>query len=226
MFDRLYYAMLTDPAAVPRVIAGILGELAQGRGDIRAVRHPLGFICLPLERTGSRGVCVHVWSERLTSANPTTSWTHAHSWDLISFLLYGTLRNELIVVTDARDGATHRVFEVDTRPERDEVRRTPRLVRRRRGTSELHRLGEVYTLPAGVFHETVAFGEVATVALGRGHPGTVDLTLGHIDTPTHRITRPLCDRDETVRAAAVVVDLLANVPQPGHGEHQCQQSRR
>jgi hypothetical protein len=228
MFDTLYHAMRdeTAEAAVPRTIAGMLGDLAQGRGEIWAVRHPLGFICFPLERISTRGVCVHVWSEQLTSAEPTTSWTHAHSWDLTSFLLYGTLRNELIAVTDVHDGATHRVFEVSTRPEGDEMRRTPRLVRRQIGTSELHRTGEVYTLPAGVFHETVTYGEVATVALGCGRPGALDLTLGAIDTPTHRIIRRLCDRDETAHAAAVVAERLMNVPQPRHGEHQCQQPRR
>jgi hypothetical protein len=227
MFDTLYHAMFDDAveAAVPRVIAGMVVDLAQGRGDIRAVRHPLGFVCLPLERTGDRGVCVHVWSDRLTSANPTTSWTHAHSWDLISFVLYGTLRNELVNVTDTLDGATHRVFEVGTRAEYDEIRRTPRLVRRWIGPSELHHPGRVYTLPAGVFHETVAHGEVATIALGRGRPGAVDLTLGSIDMRTHRITRRLCDPDETAHAAAVVADRLADVPRPRHREYQCEQSR-
>lgn len=77
--------------------------------------------CLPLERTGEHGVCVHIWSDRLVSALPTTSTTHAHSWDLLSFVLHGRLRNEEITVTDAPEAPTNRVFEIDSRGEVDEV---------------------------------------------------------------------------------------------------------
>lgn len=229
-YDTLHRAMLEDPAdrAIPRWIAEVLFDVADGRGDIAAVRHPLGFICFPLERTGERGICVHVWSDRLTHARPTTSKTHAHSWDLLSFVLYGSLRNELVGVTDADDRPTHRVFEVGTRPDGDEIRRTPRLVRRHPRASELHRRGEVYSLPAGVFHESKPQGETATVALGRGHPGAVDLTLGAIDTETHRVRRQLCDREETAFAAALVarqVAELADVPEQRHREDRCEHCR-
>src|SRR5262249_7574612 len=149
---------------------------------------------------------------QLISEEPTTSKTHAHSWDLTSFVLYGMLGNELVGVTDVRDRATHRVFEVNTRAGYDEIRRTSRLVRRWPGRSEAHCTGGVYTLPAGVFHETVAEGDVATVALGRGRPGAVDLTLGTIGTETHRITRRLCGPEETAHAAALVAERLADVP--------------
>jgi hypothetical protein len=227
MFDRLFHAMRHGDAvaAVPPILAGILGDIARGHGGIRAVRHPLGFICLPLERTGVQGVCVHVWSDRLTSAEPTTSATHAHSWDLTSFVLYGMLGNELVGVTDVQDRATHRVFEVSTRAGYDEIRRTSRLVRRWIGRSESHHPGVVYTLPAGVFHETAAEGDVATVALGRGSPGAVDLTLGSVDTRTHRIIRRLCDPEETAHTAALVAERLANVPRQRHREQLWERSR-
>lgn len=219
--------MLDDPADrdIQRWIADVLGELADGRGDIAAVRHPLGFVCFPLERTGEQGICVHVWSDQLTHAQPTTSKTHAHSWDLISFVLYGSLRNELVGITEAADRPTHRVFEVGSRADGDEIRRTSRLVRRHTQVSELHHRGDVYTLPAGVFHESMPQGETATVALGRGHPGAVDLALGAIDTQTHRVRRQLCDREETAYAAALVAEHLADVPEPRHREDRCEQRR-
>ena len=228
MFDMLATVMRTDSAGsvVPGRVAHLLDELATGRGRVTGVRHPLGFVCLPLERSGECGVCVHVWSDRLVTARPTTTWTHAHSWDLTSLVLAGMLRNDLIGVTDAPEPPTHRVFEIRTGPDGDEVRATPRLVRRYTRASELYHRGEVYTLPAGVFHESAPQGEVVTVAIGEGHPGAVDLALGDVDTPTHRVGRQSCDRDETAFAAAVALDLLAAVPQPRHREDRCEHCGR
>jgi hypothetical protein len=221
MYETIYRAVTSGAAerAVPPWTLDVLGEVAQGRGGIRAVRHPLGFLCLPLERTGERGICVHVWSDRLTHAEPTTSATHAHSWDLVSYVLYGTLRNELIAVTDEPRAPTHRVCEIGSDAEGDEIRQTPRLVRRETRASEVHHQGDVYALPAGVFHETVPEGETATIALGSGRPGAVDLSLGAVHTETHRIRRELCDRDETASVAGMVVERL--VGQPRSREDPC-----
>src|SRR5205085_7589519 len=174
---------------VPRWAAHVLTDVAAGRSGVLGVRHPLGFVCLPLERTDDQGVCVHIRSDRLAHSENTTSATHAHSWDLMSYVLFGCLRNELVSVADARQEPTHRVFEVTTDRDADEIRRTPRLVRSRTSSSELLSGGDVYALPAGVFHETVPRGEAATVALGHGRPGATDLTLGAVDTVTHRTRR-------------------------------------
>ena len=175
------------------------------------MRHPLGFVCIPVDRTGDQGVCVHVWSDSLPSARPTTSTMHAHSWDLISYVLYGSVGNELLNVTDAPDNSAYRVFEVRSGGDVDEVRETPRLVRCEISAAELNRQGDTYTLPAGVFHTTAVHGEAATVALGSGRPGTMDLSLGGIDTRTHQVERQRCGRDETASAARVVTERLASI---------------
>jgi hypothetical protein len=214
MYDMINRAVLDDTAGkvVPRWAADALSDVTSGRSHLLAIRHPLGFLCLPLERTGTRGVCVHLWTDRLPQATSTTSTTHSHSWDLVSFVLYGALYNELARVTDTRERPTHRVFAVDSGPDGDVIRWTDRLVHREHGSQELYHGGEVYSLPAGVFHCTNAMGEVATVALGSGHPGAVDLVLGAFDTPTHGVRRQLCSRDETVLAATMVAGRLTKVP--------------
>jgi hypothetical protein len=211
-YDSFRRAILDGTAgqAAPRWASGVLGEITRGRRNVAAMRHPLGFVCIPVDRSGEQGVCVHVWSDGLPSARPTTSAVHAHSWDLVSYVLYGSLRNELVDVTDAPDDPAYRVFEVHSGGDVDEVRETPRLVRCEVGTAELIRQGDTYTLPAGVFHATAVQGEAATVALGSGRPGTMDLSLGGIDTRTHRVGRHRCDRDETTSAARVVTERLAS----------------
>ncbi|MGH3915638.1 MAG: hypothetical protein ACRDTC_19860 [Pseudonocardiaceae bacterium] len=154
----------TAEQAAPGWVLNVLCEIAQDRRDVTAIRHPLGFVCIPVERTGDQGVCVHVWSDSLPSASPTTSMIHAHSWDLISHVLYGSVRNELIDVTDAPDNPTYRIFEVHSCADIDEVRETPRLVRCQVTAAELNRQGDTYSLPAGNFHATMVHGEAATWA--------------------------------------------------------------
>ena len=88
------------------VLSGGLSGEHSGAPGVTAVRHPLGFVCLPLERDGGDGVCIHVWSDTLAHAESTTSQIHCHSWDLVSHVLYGQVRNVHVRVTDAGPDAT------------------------------------------------------------------------------------------------------------------------
>ncbi|MCT9930556.1 hypothetical protein N5079_10045 [Planotetraspora sp. A-T 1434] len=196
---------------------GVLGDIALGRSDVAAVRHPLGFLCLPLERSGESGVCVHIWSAALRHARSTTSQVHCHSWDLVSHVLYGQVRNVHAVVTDVAEGATHRVFEVASAPDGDVIRPTGRTVRYATGRVELFGPGETYTLGAGSFHSSVIpeDGEAATVALGRSRPGRGDLSLGPLTTRLHHIRRERCDARETARAAELARRNLWTSNTPG-----------
>jgi hypothetical protein len=197
----------TAADTVPRWARRVLGDIAEGRLPVSAVKHPLGFLCLPLERSGDLGVCLHIWSPELELVEATTSGVHCHSWELVSFVLYGSVRNTRAQVADTPpagpDGATHRLFEVVSRGEVDELRATGRTVRYSPGDTSTHGTGEVYTLPAGVFHSTNIEGgpEAATVALGRVRADGDDLSLGPLDTPSHRMRRVRCDPDETARVA-------------------------
>jgi hypothetical protein len=212
-YDSLHQAILNGTAsqAIPRWASGILTEVAQNHTNIASVRHPLGFMCLPVERTREAGICVHIWSDSLPHASPTTSTMHAHSWDLISYVLYGSVRNEVINVTDAPDEAEYRVFKVRSGEDVDEMRETPRLVRCELKAAELSHRDDIYSVNAGVFHRTVVQDEAATVALGSSRQGTMDLSLGGINSKTHRVWRQRCDREETAYAARMVTERLARI---------------
>ncbi|WP_433442156.1 hypothetical protein [Nonomuraea sp. CA-141351] len=183
---------------------------ALSAGDLTAVRHPLGFVCLPLERDGGEGVCVHLWSDSLAHAESTTSQIHCHSWDLVSHVLYGQVRNVHVVVTDTGADATHRVFEVVSGADGDRISPTGRTVRHATGLVEVFGPGDTYTLAAGRFHSSVVpeGGEAATIALGRGRPGSRDLSLGPLGGGPHHVARQPLDARETELAVRLITAHL------------------
>ncbi len=197
--------------------SGVYQQIVQGRarvwalealsGDgVRAVRHPLGFVCLPLERDGAEGVCIHLWSDSFAPARVTTSQIHCHSWDLVSHVLYGQVRNVHAVVTDAELDATHRVFEVVSGADGDRISPTRRTVRHTTGLVESFGPGDTYTLPADRFHSSVVpeGDEAATIALGRGRPGGHDLSLGPLGAGDHHVPRRPLDAEETALAVHLI----------------------
>jgi hypothetical protein len=194
---------------VPRWALELLRDIASGRCELTAVRHPLGFLCIPAQRNGEHGICIHVWTPALQPAL-TTSQVHSHSWDLTSYVLYGTLRNQRIRVAEAGAAATHRIFEVRSHDDRDELHATARLVSCEPERTREYGAGSVYFLQAGEFHTTVVPGaqQVATVALGRSRPHAADLSVGPLHARSHAITRSRCTAPETVRAALLAAGRL------------------
>ncbi|MER6049567.1 hypothetical protein ABT168_19300 [Streptomyces sp. NPDC001793] len=191
----------TPPGAPRAGVTGALEDIARGKRELRAVHHPLGFLCLPLVRDGARGVCVHLFGTGVP-ADPTAAPMHAHSWELRSYVLFGRVGNLPVTVTDETRTPTHRIFEVFSSPSGvDELRPTSRLVHCTPGPAASSGSGETYSLPAGEFHATVvARGQpAATLVLGRSLPGHTDLSLGPLHGRGHRTVRRLCGAEHTER---------------------------
>ncbi len=188
----------------------LLRPVLAGPDPVRAVRHPLGFVCIPVVRDGPDGVCVHWW-HRSSASRLSTEPVHAHSWDLLSFVLYGTLRNDVVDVVDDGVAPTHRVFEVHSRADgRDEIRRTPRTVHVGAPSSTRNAAGSRYRLRSGRFHASALLAaEAATLVFGRALPDAVDLTLAALDVTDHATQRETCDATETRQVTRTVLDRLA-----------------
>lgn len=205
----------TASTQLPARVIHVMTEVAAGRRPMAAIRHPLGFVCLQVQRRGEYGVCVHLWTKQQPDndvSELTTSAMHSHSWDLLSYVLYGEIGNQLVHVTDAPTAPTHRLFEVLSDGDRDEIRPTDRLVRCEPGPVQSIAAGEVYRLTAGEFHLTVVPGEAetATVVLGRARTDLVDLSLGALGTRRHQVSRRRCTEPETAHAAGLIARRLTD----------------
>jgi hypothetical protein len=180
-------------------------------GNVRAIRHPLGFYCLPVHRgTADRfGVCVHLWSPDVRP-DITTSNVHCHSWDLLSFVLYGAVHNQRHDLVETTDGPW-RLYDAVTEAGADQLIATASLVDLKSHEPEAYLAGEYYELPAGRFHSSAASAvESATVVLGTDRPGERNAVLGDPTGPDQypRGPRPICSAAET---ASLVDGLLSRV---------------
>ncbi|MCK9902778.1 hypothetical protein MXD63_22230 [Frankia sp. Cpl3] len=166
-----------------------------------ALRHPLGFACLPVLR-GAVGLCVHMWTTASVGTDLTTSPFHCHSWDLHSLVLEGSVLNQCLDVLDIKASEAYRVFEVRSLPEFDEIHASRDLVVVRMGETRLNNARDIYHLAAGVFHRTVVpGGEACTMVIGLSRPGGTDRSLGPPSTGSHCRRRRYCDPEETEQLA-------------------------
>jgi len=186
------------------------------RTDPPGVAHPLGFVCVPLHRGADAGLCLHMWpAGAAVRADPTTSQVHAHSWDLLSWVVCGCLGNQIVAVRDDAEHPTHRLFQVLSESGGDELRATDRLVASTPGRPEWTRAGRPYTIPAGAFHATATppSGNAASLVLARTRPGAADLSLGGLTLDSHRVQRRHSPPGETIGVArAVLAQMLDEAP--------------
>lgn len=192
-----------------RTCVSVLDQIVSREWELAAIRHPLGFLCLPLVREPGWGVCIHVWTGRLPARRPTTSGMHAHSWDLESFVLYGVLGNAVFDLTPDCASGTYQLLDVVSGADCDEIQPTGRRVTCTEVSRDLISSGEVYLLPTGVFHETFlgADPEVATLVLAQTQD-LPDRVLGPVDLRAHVVTRQRCTGDDTRAVAQMVRDRL------------------
>jgi hypothetical protein len=177
-------------------------------GGITAVRHPLGFVCVPLFRSTGAGLCMHVWADGIPALPLTTSPMHAHTWDLTSHVLSGQVSNELVRVDPDARRPTHRILAVYSRGHTDEIRRTGRVAACRVTGTQVVTAGQTYTLKAGCFHATRVSTPVVTLVVADTRRPPPELVLGAITTRTHRVLRKVCGAEDL----RIIAEVLGGDP--------------
>jgi hypothetical protein len=208
-FDKLDTAVRKEgPAEVRRVLwDAFLSAVVSGERPLRAVRHPLGFVCLPVLRDDSpAGICVHIWSDGDPGDRLATSNVHCHSWHLLSYVLSGTVHNQTYDLADNIDGASQ-VFVVKSVGGTDDIIATDRRVDvKATGLRSFH-TGEYYEMPAGQFHASPrrGSGPAISVVLGVQSRGNDNLTLAEPGAEIRPAVRDEFSDEETL---AIIQDLF------------------
>jgi hypothetical protein len=211
----------TGHDAIRSQVVGLLREMAVGSADRPVVKHPLGFLCLPIHRQAEFGLCLHVWLEPGLAVQPaqplTTLPVHYHTWNLYSHVLHGLVRNLRVrVLPDTGaghreaghvdGGPAYRVFEVTSAGDVDEIRPTPETVTWQVDGSQQYRAGDRYLVRPRDYHQSAAPDPrpAVTVMLSEGWTPQPQHVLGDLDLPAHTVSRQACSAAE----AGVVVDTL------------------
>jgi hypothetical protein len=194
-----------DTATVSTWAWRALRSVAPGRAAAPAVRHPLEFTCLPLYRHGNSGLCLHVWSQDEETVSPVV---HAHSWDLWSYVLCGTVFNQVVSVRDCAEHSEYRLYEARSAGRVDEIRATQRLVTYTPEAPQEIPAGHIYRLSSGAFHRSGHRGFTATIVLGEHHAERKNLVLGPLDAaPRPDQPRTTCPPHEVRALVQRVLDL-------------------
>jgi hypothetical protein len=128
----------------------------------------------------------------------------------VSYVLSGRLRNDLPHVVGAKFSGPDvwRVLEVRSSGDTDDIVPTARLVHCESGESAQIIRDDVYTVPAGTFHESVSdpAEPAVTVVLASTVPDGMDLSLGSPGTVAHRVRRNRCSQAETAALARAIIE--------------------
>ncbi len=184
-----------DLQPLEKACAALIDDLAEDCHDVEPLLHPLGFIYAPLARWGHATLRLHLWPpvarrRRLTADE--VSPMHDHTWDLISYIAYGSLDNIEVGVVEVAEpsSADFRIFNICGEGPVDRVTRTDALARIAHERTTHHVAGSIYTQPAEVVHRTEAGAEpTVTLVLALRTGRQVERALGALDLPSYTSRR-------------------------------------
>lgn len=201
----------TDHDGITSQVGGILRGITGGNYRQDMLRHPLGFFCLPIWRTGSGGLCIHVWMGGADLARLTTSRIHLHTWSLYSYILCGVVENRRIEVVPDESAPTHRIFEIFSKDDDDRIRPTDQTVSSRVAGVQRFVLGDRYYVRPNDYHQTVVPDRhfTATVMLAVNWDPSPQLGLGPVERKEHVVRRQRCSESETREVAAALLGRIS-----------------
>lgn len=211
------YRLLARPdheVALRKEAMSVLREIARGR-SCDAFAHPLGFIYLPLLRMPDATLRLHIWPNGrrvVPTGAGEVSPMHDHTWDMISHVIWGELRNVIVSVVEDADAPTHRVFEIHGDGAVDDIRPTDTVVRIVGEGEDKVSVGQTYRMGSDLIHRTEPGpGVVATLVAARRTSKRVERALGPLELHGYRSERQICPPRRVVAAAEAVLEALGDL---------------
>jgi hypothetical protein len=183
--DELVGAARRDePSSVVCAALDLLADAAKDPKLLVLDAHPVGFAHAKLAEFDGLTVRLHIWPDPpIDPQNPPWS-VHRHAWPLTSYVIRGSVRNQLFSVLE-RKGGDHLLYEVGYDGGESVMRATSIRARCLPSTVEQVDEGERYTVPRDAFHCTIGGAAEPTVTIAvTGEPsGMPPLVVG---TPTRQ----------------------------------------
>jgi hypothetical protein len=198
---------------IRNLLVDLLDGIGSGTRNFRAVYHPLGFVYVPLIREKDWSLRLHLWLAEETRMTTTFSpyQVHMHTWDLSSYVLHGSLQNQMIDAGQDQDGPQFRVFDIVGHGNESVISPTADVVRASVASTHSVHAGEIYRIPHSRYHTTLnpTGKDMITVALVERVPGTTERALGPLDGNRHTVTRRLCPAKDLAARASKAREVLA-----------------
>jgi hypothetical protein len=178
--DRLIAAARRAEAhSVVSIALELLAAAARDPGLLPLNAHPVGFAHAKLGDFDGCTVRLHIWPTPPIAPQDPPWLVHRHAWALTSYVVKGSVSNELFSVS-ASQGGDHLLYEVGYNDGESVMTATSMRVRCTLSSSEQITEGNRYTVPPDAFHCTVAVGTepTATIAVTGKPSGPPPLVVG------------------------------------------------
>lgn len=151
------------------------------------LRHPLGFLQMPLGEIEGRRIRIHFWRSDCYCPRYPYWPLHAHPYPLRSLVLCGAVHQIAYSIDTAPTVPTHRIYEVDYEANGSTRRPTDHLVNAIPTYSYVCSTGSYYDIPIAEYHQTMPHASPGITLVVTGRTGESPArVLGDVGNPTAR----------------------------------------
>lgn len=182
----------------------LIEHLAQNPFLVTLNIHPIGFLHAKLADSGRQTVRLHLWPSPPIAPQDPPWLVHRHAWPLTSYVLHGSVINELYDVDQEADGARC-LYAVEYEDQISVMRSIGLLATCERKSRQAYSAGEKYQVNRSEFHSTTAASHepTATIAVTGTPSDDPPLVVGEAKaSPEYRFQRRTID----ATASAAVLD--------------------
>jgi hypothetical protein len=175
-------SLLGEEATRPRLEAAaraLIDGIYVQADTVNSVWHPLGFANVKVPLSSISAVRLHIWPPIGLAPVSTKELVHDHTWDLTSYVVLGRLTNVLLELHDGGDsGVRKNLVEITHEGDVDVLASLRRQVTVRVASASDYGPGDVYQIPARMFHQThVQARPTATLVVGTERRGRATQVL-------------------------------------------------
>lgn len=202
-----------DFESVKARLASLLKKIISRPSEFEAVWHPLGFMHIKLNENQRKALRLHIWLKDSPKIDLPTSLMHNHNWNLMSYVLCGSIINHTLEVDYETSTPTHKIYEVFYIDQVNMLYPTNSIVTYKTVNSSYYESGNKYTIGAGDFHYTELGNSddlTSTIVVADTVTTGPPKSLGPIASVSHRMERFRASAYEIEKAAKSILSSIGS----------------